>query len=218
MVDAVIFDMDGLMFDTESVWCTLWKPTLATFGMQEPAGLADAARGTAGQQLKNVIAQYCGPNCNPDAILAELWHQADLAFAQHVEKKPGLDALLNWLAERQIPIAVASSSLQHYIRRNLQLGQISQYFSVLVSGDMVEHSKPAPDIFLKAAQQLGVAPSRTLVLEDSYNGIRAGYAGGFITVMVPDILPPNTEMEQKYTACCKDLLQVRDLLALGKLG
>lgn len=218
MVDAVIFDMDGLMFDTESVWCTLWKPTLAVFGMEEPEGLADAARGTAGAQLKNTIAQYCGPDCDSDAILTELWHQADLAFARHVEKKPGLDALLAWLAEKQIPMAVASSSMQHYIRNNLELGQIGKYFSVIVSGDRIEHSKPAPDIFLKAAEELGVQPSRTLVLEDSYNGVRAGYAGGFLTVMVPDILPANEEMAQKYTACCKDLFEVKDLLAQGKLG
>ncbi len=218
MVEAVIFDMDGLMFDTESVWTSLWEPVLKTFGIPLPAGLADATRGTAGVQLRNIVGQYCGPNHDPQEILEEMWRQGDLVFAKGVAKKPGLDALLGWLKEHSIPVAVASSSLPHYIHQNLKNGNIESYFSTIVSGDMIEHSKPAPDIFLKAAELLGADRHRTLVLEDSYNGVRAGRAGDFITVMVPDLMPANEEMAKLYDACCKDLFTVRDLLEQGKLG
>lgn len=87
----------------------------------------------------------------------------------------------------------------------------------MVSGLEVARSKPAPDIFLEAARRLGIEPARCLVLEDSYNGVRAGVAAGMTTVMVPDMLPPTEEMAGLYTACCKDLREVRDLLAEGKL-
>lgn len=217
MVQAVIFDMDGLMFDTESVWTSLWKPVLKSFGIPMPAGLADATRGTAGAQLKGIVGQYCGPGSDPQAILEEMWRQGDEIFAKGVAKKPGLDALLAWLKAQGIPMAIASSSKPHYIEQNLRNGGIADYFSAIVSGDMITFSKPAPDCFLKAAKMLHADPHHTLVLEDSFNGIRAGRAGDFITVMVPDLMQPDAEMAHLYDACCKDLFEVRDLLQEGKL-
>ena len=86
------------------------------------------------------------------------------------------------------------------------------YFDVIVGGDMVEKSKPEPDIFQKAADLLGVPYEQTYVIEDSYNGIRGAYAGGMIPVMVPDMLEPDEEMKQKAGYIFKDLLEVRSFL------
>lgn len=218
MIEAVIFDMDGLMFDTENVWTSLWEPVLASFGLPLPEGLAKATKGTAGEELKRLVGEYCGTKVAPETILDEMWRQGDIVFEQGVDKKPGLDELLDWLKEHNIPTAVASSSLEKYIRNNLRTGQVESYFSAVVSGAHVAHSKPAPDIFLKAAELLGSDPAHTLVLEDSYNGVRAGRAGGFVTVMVPDTMAPTEEMATLYDACCPDLFAVRDLLAENKLG
>ena len=95
---------------------------------------------------------------------------------------------------------------------------VDGFFEAAVCGDEVAHAKPAPDIFLAAAKALGVPAEECLVLEDSLNGVRAGYAAGAVTVMVPDLIPPNEEIAKLYTRCCKDLLEVRDLLAQGKLS
>ena len=217
MVEAVIFDMDGLMFDTESVWTSLWEPVLASFNIPLPEGLAEATRGTAGAQLESIVSHYCGKTVPARVILEEMWRQGDAIFAKGVAKKPGLDELLVWLRAHGIPMAVASSSLPHYIRQNLKTGGIEQYFSAIVSGDMIEYSKPAPDIFLKAAELLHSDRHHTLVLEDSFNGVRAGRAGDFITVMVPDLLQPDGEMAHLYDACCKELFEVRELLQKGRL-
>lgn len=92
------------------------------------------------------------------------------------------------------------------------IGGLTHYFKTLASGQQVTHSKPDPEIFLLAAQQLGVEPARCLVLEDSYNGVRAGAAGGFVTVMVPDLLPADDEMRSLYTAECKSLTEVLERL------
>ncbi len=212
MIQGVIFDMDGLMFDTERMWASFWKPALDALGLPYSEGLDEDARGTAGETMRAVLRKHYGPDCDTEAILNSLHAVAAQAFKNPVPKKPGLDELLAYLKGKGRPIAVASSSRDDVVRRHLKNGNIEHYFDVILTGDMVQHSKPAPDIFLAAAQQLGVRPSECLVLEDSYNGVRAGHAGGFVTIMVPDLLPADDEMRSLYTTECVSLHAVRRLL------
>ena len=108
MINGVIFDMDGLMFDTERMWATFWEPALAALGLPYKEGLSEAARGTAGETLRNVVRQFYGQDCDAAAIVDSLHAVADKAFQKPVPKKPGLDELLAWLDEQHIPMAVAS--------------------------------------------------------------------------------------------------------------
>ena len=218
MIDGVIFDMDGTMFDTERMWATFWEPALAALGLPYREGLAEAARGTAGVTTRNVVRQFYGPDCDAEAIVDSLHRVADeVFFSAPVPKKPGLDALLAWLKARHIPMAVASSSREAMIRHNLDVWGLTQDFTAIVSGQHVAHSKPDPEIFLLTAQKLGVEPARCLVLEDSYNGVRAGAAGGFVTVMVPDLVPANEEMRGLYTMECASLWEVLEKLKAGEI-
>lgn len=217
MIQGVIFDMDGLMFDTERMWATFWKPALAPLGLPYSEGLDEDARGTAGDTMRAVLRKHYGPDCDTEAILDSLHAVAAEAFASPVPKKPGLDELLAYLKEKGIPMAVASSSREDVVYRHLRNGNIAGYFDAVLAGGSVERSKPAPDIFLLAAEKLGVRPADCLVLEDSYNGVRAGHAGGFVTVMVPDLLPADEEMRALYTAECASLHEVRQLLEDNRL-
>ena len=218
MIDGVIFDMDGTMFDTERMWATFWEPALAALGLPYREGLAEAARGTAGVTTRNVVRQFYGPDCDAEAIVDSLHRVADeVFFSSPVPKKPGLDALLAWLKARHIPMAVASSSREAMIRHNLDVWGLTQDFAAIVSGQHVAHSKPDPEIFLLTAQKLGVKPARCLVLEDSYNGVRAGAAGGFVTVMVPDLVPADDEMKRLYTMECASLWEVLEKLKAGEI-
>ena len=218
MIDGVIFDMDGTMFDTERMWATFWEPALAALGLPYREGLAEAARGTAGVTTRNVVRQFYGPDCDAEAIVDSLHRVADeVFFSAPVPKKPGLDALLAWLKARHIPMAVASSSREAMIRHNLDVWGLTQDFTAIVSGQHVAHSKPDPEIFLLTAQKLGVEPSRCLVLEDSYNGVRAGAAGDFVTVMVPDLVPADDEMKRLYTMECASLEEVLEKLKAGEI-
>ena len=218
MIDGVIFDMDGTMFDTERMWATFWEPALAALGLPYREGLAEAARGTAGVTTRNVVRQFYGPDCDAEAIVDSLHRVADeVFFSAPVPKKPGLDALLAWLKARHIPMAVASSSREAMIRHNLDVWGLTQDFKAIVSGQHVAHSKPDPEIFLLTARKLGVKPSRCLVLEDSYNGVRAGAAGGFVTVMVPDLVPADDEMKRLYTMECASLEEVLEKLKAGEI-
>ena len=181
MINGVIFDMDGTMFDTERMWATFWDPALKALGLPYKEGLAEAARGTAGETTRNVVRSFYGPDCDADGIVESLHRVADEVFlSAPVPKKPGLDELLAWLDANHIPMAVASSSRVHVIEGNLNNWGLTHYFKALVSGQQVKHSKPDPEIFLLAAEKLGTDPAHTLVLEDSYNGVRAGAAGGFV--------------------------------------
>ena len=218
MIDGVIFDMDGTMFDTERMWATFWEPALAALGLPYREGLAEAARGTAGVTTRNVVRQFYGPDCDAEAIVDSLHRVADeVFFSAPVPKKPGLDALLAWLKARHIPMAVASSSREAMIRHNLDVWGLTQDFKAIVSGQHVAHSKPDPEIFLLTAQKLGVEPARCLVLEDSYNGVRAGAAGGFVTVMVPDLVPADDEMKRLYTMECASLEEVLEKLKSNEI-
>ena len=218
MINGVIFDMDGTMFDTERMWATFWDPALKALGLPYKEGLAEAARGTAGETTRNVVRSFYGPDCDADGIVESLHRVADEVFlSAPVPKKPGLDELLAWLDANHIPMAVASSSRVHVIEGNLNNWGLTHYFKALVSGQQVKHSKPDPEIFLLAAEKLGTAPAHTLVLEDSYNGVRAGAAGGFVTVMVPDLLPADDEMRRLYTMECTSLNEVLAKLKTGEL-
>ena len=217
MIQAVLFDMDGLMFDTERLWGTFWEPALGAFGLRYKDGLEEEARGTAGETMRALLRRYYGPDCPVEGILERFHALARETFAKPVPKKPGLDELLAWLNGRGIPMGVVSSSGEALIRRNLDNWGLGQYFKVIVSGEAAARSKPAPDGYLLGAEKLGVAPARCLVLEDSHNGVRAGAAGDFVTVMVPDLMPVTDEMRRLSAMQCASLLEVLDKLKAGEL-
>ena len=216
MIQGVIFDMDGLMFDTERIWATLWEPALATLGLPYKEGLDVAARGSAGDSMRAVLRRFYGPDCDADGIIAALHAQAEIAFQAPPPKKPGLDEILAWLDAQHIPMVVASSSRMASILHHLNSWGLTHYFKAVISGEQFTSSKPDPEIFYKAAEALGTRPEHTLVLEDSYNGVRAGAAGQFVTVMVPDLAPATDEMRRLYTAECRDLYEVLDGLKAGR--
>lgn len=218
MIKAVIFDMDGLMFDTERLWDTLWEPTCQALGLEMPKDLEaffTGGRGLAGVKLNEHIQKFF-PQADPQVIVEKIWELAEQRFAQGVPCKPGLAELLETLEEKKLPRIVASSSPRALILKNLETTGMARYFDQVVCGADVRHSKPAPDIFLEAARRLGVDIRDCLVLEDSFNGVRAGHAAGAVTVMVPDIAQPNEEIRALYNRCCKDLFEVRQLLLDGQ--
>lgn len=219
MIKGVIFDMDGLMFDTERLWDTFWEPACEALQVPMPedrAAFYASGRGLAGQYLVEHVHKYF-PGVDPQRMLDKVWQIGDERFAKGVPCKPGLKELLALLEERGLPRIVASSSPRNMIEQNLQTTGTARYFHDIVCGADVEHSKPAPDIFLEAARRLGLDSHDCLVLEDSFNGVRAGHAAGAVTVMVPDLAQPDEEIRQLYTCCCRDLYEVRDLLLQGKL-
>mgnify|MGYP000718300983 CR=1 FL=1 len=142
MIKGVIFDMDGLMFDTERIWATLWKPALATLGLPYKEGLDAAARGSAGDSMRAVLRRFYGPDCDTDAIMDALHAQAETAFQAPPPKKPGLDELIAYLEAQHIPMVVASSSRMASILRHLNNWKMPDPFQALISGEQFPSSTP----------------------------------------------------------------------------
>lgn len=218
MVQGVIFDMDGLMFDTERLSMELWGAQLAAQGFAFTPAMGKAIRGRNDEGIRAVLGQQLGPTLDYDkarnGVRAEMLRRLD---QEGMPVKPGLNPLLAWLKAQGVPCAVASSSSRASVEHHCRAAGVWAGFSAVVCGDMVTHSKPHPEIFLRAAQALGVPPQQCLVLEDSFNGVRAGHAGGFITVMVPDMDQPTPEIDALYTAKASSLEQVLGWLRAGQL-
>ena len=217
MIQAVVFDMDGLMIDSERVWQAQWPSVLAKFGLTYKDGLKEACVASSGAVFEGIVRGFY-PDADCAGIREELWDSARRALEAGVDAKPGLYELVDWLDENHVPRAIASASNEALIRQNVHNIGLDGRFDAIVAGEMVTRGKPFPDTFLLAAEKLGADPARTVVLEDSNPGIRAAAAGGFIPVMVPDLIAPQDDVRDLWARCCTSLLEVRDLLAAGELG
>ena len=194
-IKAVFFDMDGLMFDTERLSSAIWVQHAPLFGVPLVEKDLQLLRGRNAADGKAAFLAHFGADAPFDAICAATRAQTEAQLETHIPILPGLVELLAFLKSEDIPMAVVSSTRRETVLHHLELAGVRDYFCEVLGGDMVEHSKPAPDIYLKAAALLGVAPENGLVLEDSYNGVRAGHAAGCYTVMVPDMDPATDEMK-----------------------
>ncbi|MBR3318218.1 MAG: HAD family phosphatase [Atopobiaceae bacterium] len=218
-VQGVIFDMDGLMFDTEPIWGTSWAPVCEPYGLTVTDEMVAGVRGRAGETMLAALRHYLGD----DAPVEKIWEEEKALVHKRVmtegtPKKPGLDELLEYLHDCALPMAVASGSTRAVIESNVARNGLSHYFDVLLSGETLGRGKPDPLIFLETAKLLGTNPRRTIVLEDSFTGIEAGHNGGFITIMVPDLAQPDDRIRSLATAVVDRLDQVIDLLESGQLG
>lgn len=194
---SVIFDMDGTLLDTQSICVPAW----------EYAGKMQGIPGVG-----NAIAAICGMNeVGWTAYLEQHFRELDIdvfkkTMREYIIKngkvtyKKGAEALISFLKENGVKLALASGSSHASIDHHLKEVGATDVFSVVVGGKDVENGKPAPDIFLLAAQKLGVNPADCFVIEDSENGIRAGYAAGMRCIGIPDVVQFSEEVKDMMTA------------------
>ena len=194
VVQAVIFDMDGLMFDTEALardaWIAVGKRTGYPIGEDAIAQL----RGATPEASAAVFKRLYGPGFQYPAAKAMRNAMVEEKIDRDgVPMKEGLIELLDYLAEHRIPAAVASSSPRRTIEKYLSLTGITRYFAAVISAEDIARSKPAPDVFLAAARLLHTPAAHCLVLEDSANGLAAAHNAGIACICIPDIAPPDGE-------------------------
>lgn len=210
MKKAAIFDQDGLMFDTEKLYTLSWYEAGEKFGVFVPEEFTHAVSGSSGEGMMSIIRHYIPALTVPE----DFWECCKTLCIekqnQYLPEKPGLHEILEFFKENGVKMAVASSSPRAQVDRNLEKAGVRQYFDAVVSGEEVANGKPAPDIFLRAAEQLGIAPTDCYVFEDSVNGIRAGVAAGCLSVMIPDITQPDEELRGICGDVCESLIEVID--------
>lgn len=209
MVQAVIFDLDGLLVDTETICYRILKDILAEFGF--PFSLEEYTRDFSGKpetvNAAHLVEAYKLP-WTAEEGLEHILQMEKALHAQGVELKPGAKELLDYLRETGRGAAMASSSTRERALNLLDRHGVTGYFQQFVFAGEVERGKPAPDVFLKACEKLGRAPGDCLVLEDSGAGIQAAHAAGIPVICVPDLKTPERRFLDMTAAVCPSLREV----------
>jgi len=213
IITAVLFDMDGLVLDTEKLYTRFWQEAANLLGYpmtrEQALGMRSLNRGAGLAKMQS----YFGPDVEYDKIRAKRIELMD-AFVEKegVTLKPGIHELLTYLKTQGIKTAIATSSPVERTMLYLSSVGLQHSFDEIVSGYMVEKGKPEPDIFLYAAKKLAAEPGQCIVLEDSPAGILAAYRAGCKPVMVPDQDEPSNETKALLYAAAENLSEVISLL------
>ena len=213
MYNAVVFDMDGVLFDTERLCQDSWLAIADENGLPDMDKIFPRCIGLNANDSRQIVMGAYGEDFDYEGFR----QRASEWFRDYIEKnglplKPGTREILAWLKENGWRIGLASSTRRTTVLNHLEQAGISEYFSVVVTGDMVEHSKPRPDIYLMACRELGVEPEKAYAIEDSPNGIRSAHVAGMTPLMVPDMIPPDEEMVRLSRRIFKDLMEVMNFL------
>lgn len=198
--DAVIFDVDGTLIDSMSVWENVDRIYLARHGQEMPENLQKTLSGISIRQAADYFREVLGINDPPEKMLAD-WNE--LAFEEYrykIQMKPGAYRWLELIASRGLPMAVGTSNTRKLAMTALEAHGISHYFKVILTGEDVARGKPDPYIYQLAAQKLGVDPKKCLVFEDILEGIQAGMAAGMEVCAVHDDFSAYQIAEKKALA------------------
>lgn len=198
--------MDGLMIDTEKLYLKFWIQSAKDFGYDMKPEHVYAIRSMARKYSIPTLKGFLGEDCPTEEIRA---HRTEL-MAEYInehglEVKKGLFELLYYLKGREIKMAVATATPRSRTTEYLEKIGAAKFFSAVICGDMVETGKPAPDIYLTAARELGLHPEECAAFEDSPNGIKAAHAAGCHAIMIPDMTQPDDEIKPLLSAVYENL-------------
>ena len=206
--------MDGVLFDTEriSTECCFWAADELGISISREA--VYGCFGLSGTLTREFIVrtmepQYPGGSFPYDAYSKKWSEGFSKRLEEEVPMMPGVVELLDYLEKKGIKAAIASSTRRERVLSNLEKNGLQNRFAVIISGDMVQNGKPAPDIYRKACRELGVACREAMAVEDSPNGIRSAHAAGLYTVMVPNMVMPGPELEGLYDLTCTESIYGR---------
>ena len=211
-VEAVLFDMDGLLIDSEAVYIAAMQAAARSLDLEMPLAFCHSMVGVPTRECNVMIQDYYGAGFSLETFRGVYSTNVRRLLEDRVPVKPGVVELLDFLEARGLPRALATSAsratAEHHLGRAGLLGR----FTALATRDDVEHPKPAPDVYLEAARRLGVAPQNCIAFEDSNIGLIAAHAAGTMAIMVPDILPPTDEVRAKCLRIAPDLHAVLRVL------
>lgn len=211
---GVLFDMDGVIFDSEKLILEGWQQVATDAGIPDIEGVLAQCFGTNEAATKKIFAEHYGDDFPYDAHKAKVrtYFFSVYDALGHLPLKPGVADILSFLRQRHVKIALATSTRAALAQKELADAGIEGYFDVVVGGDMIARSKPAPDIFLSAAEAIQLLPEDCYVIEDSYHGIRAAASANARPIMVPDQVAPDEEMANLAEQILSDLFEAKAYL------
>jgi len=214
IIELVIFDMDGLMFDSEKISIYAWRKASQKYGYDITDEIFEQTLGLNLEKIREIFCKFFGEDCPYDDIKTQRRYVIDQYLDENgVPVKKGLFNLLEFLKKLNIKTAVATSSSRATAEKMLILSEVFPYFDHIVCGDEVKKSKPDPEIFLIAADKLKCLPENCIVLEDSEAGIMAAYSAGMKPLLVPDMKKPGHEVKELAFKIFTDLDEVKDFIA-----
>lgn len=211
--EAIIFDMDGLVLDTESTYQIAWQQAAIAMGYQFSDEFCLSMTGLHSEAVTQGLLEYCGADFDLKQF-AEFSGNYWRSYVQQygIKQKPGLDLLLEVIKKHHIPFCLATNSAEINARECLEWAGLENTFKLIVSRDHVKHGKPEPDIFFKAAESLQCPISNCLVLEDSITGIKAARKAGAYSFLIPSQKQVSTELFELCDAVFNNLAEVAEII------
>ena len=193
MIEAVVFDLDGVLIQSEEVWDAVRERYVRERGGRYDDAVQRAMMGMSAPEWSAFLAADAGVPGTPEQINADVVERMLEAYARNLPLLPGAVEVVRRMAAA-FPLALASSSNRAIFEEVLDLAGIADFFAATVSSEEVARGKPAPDVYLEAARRLGVAPERCVAVEDSHSGIRSAHAAGMRVIAIPNAsYPPDAE-------------------------
>ncbi len=212
---AIVFDMDGVIFDSERLYRKHWMITGSEYGIPEDEmeDLCNRMAGATRENNERLMKDRFGETFDYDTFRSKTMERMDRDILAHgLDLKPGVKELFQYLKEQGYKIGLATSTQRERARRNLKNAGILEVFDRIVYGGVVPHGKPAPDIYLKACEDLEVKPEEAIGIEDSINGVKSCGAAGLYTIMVIDLIQPTEEIRPITHRIYDSLYDVIDFL------
>ena len=207
MITTVLFDMDGLLFDTETLYFKCYRQAAAEQGLDFTFELFAACVGISREEAVLFMRQHFGPKADLNLLNKRTFEIVDeyLLSGGPIEFQPGAQKAVAFFYKRGLKIGLASSNIRKWVDFYLQKKGLTPYFSAITTSDEVENLKPDPEVYLKTAAKLGADVGQCLVFEDSVAGATAGITAGMRTCMVPDIKPPDSFIRENAFRIYKSL-------------
>lgn len=212
-IKAVIFDMDGIILDTEPLLAKYWCMAANEFGFPMEYRHALELRSLAGEYASPLLKKYFGDSFDYTLVRNRRKELMEQDIEKNgLKKKKGIDTLLDYLDGTPLHKAVATATDIERATRYLNMIGLFDRFDSICCGPMVEHGKPSPDIYLFSAEKLGLPPSECVAVEDSPNGITSAYRAGMLPIMIPDLSQPDEELKKMLFKKCESLEELPEVL------
>lgn len=214
-IRLAVFDMDGLIFDSEREFMKELMAVMAEYGYKLTEEIYKSTIGLTGRSLIEKMRSNYGEDYPFKEISKKARERVSkTALDGKMKIKPGIKELLEFLNEKNIVCTVASSSSAEYVSEYLSVSGLRKYFNTITGGDEVECSKPEPDIFLKACEKEGFSEKTAVILEDSPNGVTAGFRAGIFVICIPDLVTPAQELTARAGVAVKDAYEAKNIIKM----